>query len=113
MARMALTSTRAGDPERRRDVDRQRARRDILLLALVGIGVMAAYLVLERGVNDIWDGQAMSSVGRNLLQHGSFKECCNAFGSFPKDPGPYAKFGVGYSLLLAPLWHFQLWTNPD
>jgi hypothetical protein len=73
---------------------------------------MAAYLVLERGVVDIWDGQAMASVGQNLLQHGSLKECCQAYGAFPKDPGPYAKFGIGYSVMLAPLWRFQLLTNP-
>jgi hypothetical protein len=113
MASMAPTTTRAGDPETRRVVDRRSARRDVVLLAFVAIGVMAAYLVLERGAIDIWDGQAMASVGQNLLQHGSLKECCQAFGAFPKDPGPYSKFGVGYSLLLAPLWHFQLVTNPD
>jgi hypothetical protein len=84
-----------------------------VLLACLAIGVMAGYLVLERGRIDIWDGQAMASVGQNLLRHGSVKECCRAFGAFPKDPGPYAKFGIGYSLLLAPLWHFQLAGNPD
>jgi hypothetical protein len=87
-------------------------RRDTVALSLLAIGVMAVYLAIQRGVVDIWDGQAMASVGRNLLQHGSLKECCQAFGAFPKDPGPYAKFGVGYSLLLAPLWHFQLRSNP-
>jgi hypothetical protein len=88
-------------------------RRDIVLLSLLAIGVMAFYLAIERGVVDIWDGQAMASVGRNLLEHGSVKECCQAFGAFPKDPGPYAKFGIGYSLVLAPLWHFQLGSNPS
>ena len=90
-----------------------RARRDVLLLALLAVGTMAAYAAIERGKVDIWDGQAMSSVARNLLKHGSFKECCNAFGAFPRDPGPYAKFGIGYSLALVPLWHFQLGSNPD
>jgi hypothetical protein len=73
---------------------------------------MTAYVALERGSIDHWDGLAMASVGRNLMQHGSLKECCRAFGAFPRDPGPYAKFGIGYSLLLAPLWHFQLITAP-
>jgi hypothetical protein len=89
-----------------------RARRDRLLLGLVGVGVMALYLAVQRGTVDSWDGRAMASVAQNLLQHGSLKECCNAFGAYPRDPGPYAKFGIGYSLLLAPLWHFQLGSNP-
>jgi hypothetical protein len=114
---MAPTSTRVGDPEGRRAAragrSSARGRRDVLLLALLAIGVMAAYLALERGQIDVWDGQAMASVGQNLLQHGSLKECCRAFGAFPADPGPYAKFGIGYSLLLAPLWHFQLGSNPN
>jgi hypothetical protein len=91
---------------------RARARRDLTLLVLLGVGVMAAYLAIQRGDVDVWDGKAMSSVGLNLIQHGSLKECCRAFGAFPRDPGPYAKYGIGFSLLLAPLWHFQLHANP-
>ncbi len=90
-----------------------RARRDLVLLALVATGVMAAYLAVQRGEIDVWDGKAMASVAQNLSQHRSLEECCRAFGAFPKDPGPYAKFGIGYSLVLAPLWHFQLGSNPD
>ncbi len=89
-----------------------RTRRDAVLLALLGIGVMAAYLALERGQIDVWDGKSMASVAQNLLQHGSLKQCCRAYGAFPRDPGPYAKFGIGYSLMLVPLWHFQLTSNP-
>jgi hypothetical protein len=90
-----------------------RARRDVMLLALVAVGVMAAYLAIQRGALDSWDGRAMASVGRNLLQHHSLKECCNAFGAYPKDPGPYGKFGIGYSLLLAPLWYLQLHSDSN
>jgi hypothetical protein len=90
-----------------------RRHRDFVLVGLVAIGVMAAYVAVERGEIVTWDGQSMASVGQNLLQHHSLKECCNAYGAFPKDPGPYAKFGIGFSLLLAPLWHFQLSTNPN
>ena len=88
------------------------ARRDRVLLGLVALGVMAAFLAVQHGELDSWDGKAMASVARNLLRHGSLKECCNAFSAYPLDPGPYAKSGIGYSLLLTPLWHFQLWTNP-
>jgi hypothetical protein len=88
-------------------------RPDHVLLACLAVGVLAAYLVVQRGVIDSWDGAAMASVGKNLLQHGSLKECCQAFGAYPKDPGPYSKYGIGYSLALAPLWHFQIASNPD
>ena len=84
-----------------------------MVLVLLAVGVMAAYLALERGQIDVWDGRAMASVGQNLLEHGRLTECCHAFGAFPADPGPYAKFGIGYSLLLVPLWHFQLGSNPN
>jgi hypothetical protein len=85
-----------------------RARRDFVLLGFIGIGVMAAYLAVQRGEIESFDGKAMASVAQNLLLHHSVKECCNGFGAFPRDPGPYAKEGIGYSLVLAPLWHFQL-----
>ena len=94
------------------DRSRVAARRDRTLLALVGMGAFAVYLAIERGRIDGWDGQVMASVGQNLLQHHSIKECCNAYGAFPLDPGPYSKFGIGYSLILAPLWHFQLARDP-
>ncbi len=83
-----------------------------MLLGLVALGVLALYLAIERGTVNSWDGLAMASVARNLLQHGSLKECCNAFGAYPRDPGPYAKSGIGYSLALVPLWHFQLRSDP-
>ena len=79
-----------------------------MLLGFIAIGVMAAYLAVQRGELDSFDGKAMASVAQNLLLHHSVKECCNAFGAYPRDPGPYAKEGIGYSLLLTPLWHFQL-----
>jgi hypothetical protein len=88
------------------------ARGDRLILSLVGLGVFVAYLAIQRGVLFGWDGSVMASVARNLWTHRSLKECCNAFGGFPKDPGPWSPFGIGYSLVLAPLWHFQLQRDP-
>jgi hypothetical protein len=113
-----MTATTAPTRAERRGAPRRtpppaRARRDLVLLALVAIGVMAAYLAVQRAELDSFDGRAMASVAQNLIQHGSFKECCNAFGAYPADPGPYAKAGIGFSLVLAPLWHFQLQSNPN
>jgi hypothetical protein len=107
----------AADGSRGRSVRRfgfssPRARRETVLMTLVGIGVLAAYLALERGQIDSWDGKAMASVAQNLLQHHSLKECCRAYGAFPRDKGPYAKFGIGFTALLVPLWHFQLVSHP-
>jgi hypothetical protein len=106
----AITGVRRAS---RADRSSARVRRDIALFGFVAIGVMAAYLAVERGTNVSWDGMAMASVAQNIWQHGSLKECCGAYGAFPRDPGPYSWFGIGFSLLLAPLWHFQLRSNPN
>ena len=83
-----------------------------LLLTLLAVGVLALYLALERGRIPSWDGRAIASVGQSLWLHGSVKECCNAFHAFPLDQLPYSKYGIGLSLLLAPLWGLQLQTHP-
>jgi hypothetical protein len=94
-----------------REPSSSRGRGEVLILALVGLGVFAVYIALERGKLVGADGSVMASVAQNLWVHRSLKECCNAFGAFPKDPGPWSKFGIGYSLALAPLWRFQLGSN--
>jgi hypothetical protein len=84
-----------------------------VLLAALAIGVFALYLAVERGRIVSWDGRAMASVGQSLYSHGSVKECCNALGAFPADHLKYSKFGIGLSLLLAPLWGPQLHADPN
>jgi hypothetical protein len=84
-----------------------------LLLALLAGGVFALYLALEQGRIPSWDGRAIASVGQSLYLHGSVKECCNAFRAFPLDHLQYSKYGIGLSLLLAPLWGLQLHTHPN
>ena len=88
------------------------ARGDRLVLALAALAAFAAYLALERGELYGSDGAVMASVAQNMWLHGSVRECCNAFGAFPQDPGPWSPFGIGYSIVLAPLWHFQLDRAP-
>ncbi len=83
-----------------------------LLLTVLAIGVLAAYLAIQRGRIVSWDGSAMASVGQSLYRHGSVAQCCNAFRAFPADHLKYSKFGIGLSLLLAPLWALQLHTHP-
>src|SRR5260221_13416742 len=83
-----------------------------ILIALLAVGVLAAYIAFERGRVVSWDGRAMSSVGRSLWSHGSVKECCNAFNAFPADHSGYAQFGIGFSAVLAPLWGVQLHMAP-
>jgi hypothetical protein len=90
---------------------RAQASRDVVLLLLLGLGVFAAFLTLQRGKLVGFDGAIMASVAHNLLLHHSVKECCNGFG-VPYDPGRWSKYGIGYSLVLVPLWHFQLVTDP-
>ncbi|HEY5013105.1 MAG TPA: hypothetical protein VIK61_10425 [Acidimicrobiia bacterium] len=86
---------------------------DRLVLCLLGLGVTAAYLAFERGSLGAWDGRSMASVARNLLEHHSLKQCCNAFGAFPLDRGPYSKFAIGFSLVLVPFWFVQLHVDPN
>jgi hypothetical protein len=84
-----------------------------LLLTVLAIGVLAAYLAIQRGRIVSWDGRSMASVGQSLYRHGSVAQCCHAFRAFPADHLKYSKFGIGLSLLLAPLWGPQLHTHPN
>jgi hypothetical protein len=86
---------------------------EALVLAVLAIGVLAVYLAIQRGRIVSWDGRSMASVGQSLYLHGSVTECCNAFRAFPADHLAYSKFGIGLSVLLAPLWGAQLHTHPD
>lgn len=82
-----------------------RARRlDRTVLTLLGLAVFAGFVACQWGLMGSYDGRAMASVAKNIWFHGSLRECCNAYGAFPKDHSGYAKFGIGMSLVMAPLW---------
>lgn len=78
----------------------------------VAAGVFLAYVAIMRATFPGWDAKSMASVGRNLWFHGSLEKCCGGFGSFPNDPSPYAKFGIGTSLVTAPLWGIDAGQSP-
>jgi hypothetical protein len=83
------------------------------MLGCLGLGVLAAYVALARGQLTSWDGEIMASVGRSIWQHGSLTKCCRAFGADPSDTSKYSKYGIGYSLAVAPLWGLQLRFAPN
>jgi hypothetical protein len=84
-----------------------------VLLAALAIGVFAMYLAIQRGRIVSWDGRAMASVGQTIYRGRGVAECCDAFRAFPLDHLKYSKFGIGLSLVLAPLWGLQLHTHPN
>ena len=87
-------------------------RLDLVLVAAVTAACFVGILGFQKGTMGSWDGRAMASVARNLSSHGSIKECCNAFGSFPRDHSGYAKFGIGMSLVMAPMWWLDQRAGP-
>ena len=95
------------------DSARSTASSEWIMLAFLAFGVLVAYIALERGQLVSWDGQIMASVGRNIWQHQSLTKCCKAFGADPADTSKYSKYGIGYSLLLAPFWGLQLHFQPE
>jgi hypothetical protein len=79
-------------------------RLDRTIVLAVSAAVFLGFVAFQTGVLGSWDARAMASVARNLWYHGSIRECCGAFSAFPADHSGYAKFGIGMSLIMAPLW---------
>ncbi|MGZ6897751.1 MAG: hypothetical protein ACXVJZ_09965 [Acidimicrobiia bacterium] len=84
-------------------------RVDTTIVALLVGGLVAAYVAIQHAQYAGWDGRIMASVARNLVDHGELTVYRDAFGSHPNWIGHrvYSPFGVGVSLLMAPLWVIQ------
>jgi hypothetical protein len=87
-------------------------RLDVAIALLVFAGVLAFYLMIQRGELVSWDGRQMAGVGRNLWVHHNLHTFGNSFGSAICPCKPYSDYGAGMSFLLAPLWGVQLSMNP-
>src|ERR1700730_8960596 len=94
-----------GGGVRRRDIALDRA-----IMALIGLGLLAFYLAIQRGEWVSWDGRQMGGIARNIWQHGRFELFRDSFGGDPDYPGGlhFSIFGIGMSLLMAPMWALQL-----
>jgi hypothetical protein len=111
----AATDARSVDakPRRTSESTRRVRRLDWLVVSTVAAACSVGSVAFQRGFLQSWDEYAVASVARNLWFHGSLRECCNAFQAFPLDHSGYAKFGVGMSLVMAPLWGLNGSASPS
>jgi 4-amino-4-deoxy-L-arabinose transferase-like glycosyltransferase len=84
-------------------------------MVLVGLGLLAFYLAIQRGEWVSWDGRQMAGVARNIWEHGRLQLFGDSFGAAPASQrtNPFTVFGIGMSLLMAPLWALQLMRDPN
>jgi hypothetical protein len=87
--------------------------RNRLIALLLFVGLFASYVAVERGEFVSTDGMIVAGVGRTLYEDQRLEKFGNSFGA---DPAPestpkYATYGIGMSLLVAPLWYPQLRAN--
>src|ERR1700730_14094440 len=88
-------------------------RRDYTIMALVGLGLLAFYLAIQRGEWVSYDGRQMASLARNIWQHGRLQVFGNSFGGAFSSHQKVSPFGIGASLLYAPMWALQLKRDPN
>jgi len=90
-------------------------RRDRRVMFFVFVALFCAYVVVQRGEFVSWDGRVVAGVARNIWQHGSLHKFGDSFGGDPgfRSESPYSVYGIGMSVLLAPLWGFQLHRDPN
>jgi hypothetical protein len=79
---------------------------DRTVVDAVVVGLFAFYFSVQAGVLVSRDGKAMASVGRNLVQSGSLHRYV------PGHPNLWSPYGIGVSLVTAPLWVIQLHVAP-
>jgi 4-amino-4-deoxy-L-arabinose transferase-like glycosyltransferase len=77
--------------------------------ALLVLGTFAAFVTVQRSAIASYDGKMMTSVARNLLEHGSLKTT----GDFYGFNTPYSTYGIGTSLAVLPLMAIQLLLHPN
>jgi hypothetical protein len=61
--------------ERQRDLVLERT-----IMVLLGVGLLAFYLAIQRGEWVSWDGRKMGGVARNLWEHGRLQLFRDSFG---------------------------------
>lgn len=82
-----------------------RARwRDLSPAVLVALALFGLYVAAQRGVIASYDGKIMYSVARNLVDHGSLETGGEDIFGFNT---PYAVYGVGLSVLMAPAYALE------
>ena len=84
-------------------------RTDRVVMALLFAGMMALYVAVTRAEIYAFDAQAVTAVGRNLVDHHTLKAggTIQAVGTFIDPSGhstPYAPYGIGLSLLVVPFY---------
>lgn len=80
---------------------------DRRIVALLFFGLLAAYLTVQYGVMQSWDGRINAGVAKNLWEHHRLEEFGDSFGVVGQSPLAYSKYAIGLSLLMAPMWQFD------
>lgn len=71
---------------------------------LVGVGVLAALLLVVPGTVDVLDGQSMYQVTRSLVERGDVTVSAPVYGVAGPHGQTYSKYGPGQSLLAVPFY---------
>ena len=74
------------------------------------VGVLAIYVAVLRGRIEAYDTQAMLSVTKNLVDHGSLTTVNSGWILGPVST-PYAPYGIGVSILAVPAYAISKWTG--
>lgn len=90
----------------------QRRRLDRTVSFLIFVGLLAFYIAIQRGTFESFDGRCMAGVARNIWQHADVHTFRNSFGAKASSRPGWSIFGIGTSLLMAPLWGLQLASDP-
>src|SRR3954467_2887437 len=83
------------------------------LAALLFVGLMAFYVATQYGVMQSWDGRVNAGVAKNMWEHQRLEKFGNSFGVVDANPTRYSKYGIGISVVLAPMWQFDPQQNAD
>jgi len=79
-------------------------RRDRLVMMLLFLGVFGVFLVVQRGAIASYDGKVMVGVGKAITHHRlSITRADDFYGAHT----PYSSYGIGVSLVVAPLYALQ------
>ena len=79
-------------------------------MTVLFVGVLAVYVAVLRGQIEVPDSQAMISVTKNLVDHGSLTTLHSGWNLGP-NATPYAPYGIGVSILSVPAYIVSKWTG--
>ena len=82
-----------------------------MVTLLIAVSLFAFYLAIQRGEYVSWDGRNMAGVASNIWEHGRLQTFGQYFPEKRLAEG-WSQYGIGQSLILAPLWGLQSAFDP-